>query len=204
MKRRSPAFAVLLGSVASILVSSAEAADLTTPPPDPVFVAPAPVPAASPFGILSEVRIGASAHGIPKREVGSVDVNGEILTVKPYTLNTAWDYLIPRFHVGGDLNTAGKTSQVYAGLTWQFPIYARFFGEATFGGEANDGHTGFIVPAGYAAVGTHVMFRESGSIGYHLTEHWNILATIEHSSNAGLAKRNQGITNVGGRLGYAF
>ena len=204
MVRHVSGAAVLVGCALSSVALSARAADLTTPPPAPVFVAPAPVAVSSPFGILSEVRIGASAHGIPKREVGSADINGEILTVKPYTFGNAWDYLVPRFHVGGDLNTAGKTSQAYAGLTWQFPIYARFFGEATFGGEYNDGNTSFVVPAGYAAVGTHVMFRESGSIGYHLTEHWNIMATIEHSSNAGLAKRNQGITNVGGRLAYVF
>ena len=186
------------------VAAPADAADLTSPPPAPVFIAPAPAVVSSPFGILSEVRIGASDHGVPKREAGTVDVNGEVLTVKPYTFGNAWDYLVPRFHVGGDLNIAGKTSQVYAGVTWQVPIFGRFFGEATFGGEYNDGHTGLVVPAGYAAVGSNVMFRESGSIGYHLTEHWNIMATIEHSSNANLARRNQGITNIGGRLGYVF
>ena len=187
-------------------IPAALAADLTPPPPQPVFVAPVAPASTSPFGILSEVRGGVSAHGFPDAESGSVDVNGEVLSVKPYRLpgNSIWNYFIPRLHLGGDLNTAGKTSQVYGGVTWNFPIYERLFGELTFGGEVNDGHAGRIVPDGFNRVGCNELFRESGSVGYQLTEHWTVMATLEHSSNASLCFHNAGITNAGVRLGYVF
>jgi hypothetical protein len=30
------------------------------------------------------------------------------------------------------------------------------------------------------------------------------MATVEHMSNAGFCDQNRGLTNVGGRIGYAF
>ncbi len=56
-------------------------------------------------------------------------------------------------------------------------------------GEANDGHTGYFVPKEYSRVGCNAMFRESLGVGYKLTEHWNVMATLEHSSNAGFCKQ---------------
>ena len=202
MVRRRSGFVPLLGWALSSVALPAAAADLTAPPPPPTFVAPAP--AASPYGILSEARLGLLAHGVYTHEFGSVDVNGELLTVRPYSFGNAWDYLIPKFHLGGDLNTVGRTSDVYAGITWQFPLFYRFFGELTFGGSYNDGHTGLVVPTEYSRVGCHELFRESASVGYHLSEHWNIMAIAEHNSNAGLCKHNEGLTNIGARLGYVF
>ena len=202
MVRSRSRTAVLLAWALSTVAFSARAADLTVAPSPPTFVAPAPV--SSPYGILSEARFGLLAHGVYTHEFGSVDVNGELLSVRPYTFGTAWDDLIPKFHLGGDLNTDGRTSEVYAGITWQFPLYQRFFGELTFGGSYNDGHTGLVVPPEYSRVGCHELFRESASLGYHLTEHWNIMAIAEHNSNAGLCKHNEGLTNIGARLGYGF
>ena len=182
---------------------SALAADLTAPPPPPVFVPRQPV-GPSPFGILSEVRFGALAHGLFDVESGTVDVTGEVLTIKPYHTTGLWDYFIPRFHLGGDLNTDGKTSSVYGGVTWSFPVYERLFGELTFGGSLNDGETGRVIPSGFAHVGCNALFRESASVGYHLSDHWNVLATLSHESNASLCNHNAGITNVGAKLGYVF
>lgn len=196
-------FGAALICVLSGISIPAMAADLAQPAPLPVFVAP-PAVATSPFGILSEVRAGALAHGLFDVESGTIDVTGEVLSVKPYHLSGAWEYVIPRFHLGGDFNTDGKTSSVYGGVTWSFPLYDRLFGELTFGGALNDGKTGSVVPRGYARVGCNELFRESASIGYHLTEHWNVLATLSHESNASLCNHNAGITNVGGKLGYVF
>lgn len=202
VRRGSGLLAALL--LTGAIITPAMAADLTAPPPPPVFVPPAPQPA-SPYGILSEARFGLLAHGVANHEWGSVDINGELLSVKPVTLATGWaNYFIPRFHVGGDLNTAGRTNDVYTGLTWTFPIYGRLFGEATFGGSYNDGHTGFVVPKDYSRVGCHTLFRESVSLGYHIDDHWNVMALAEHDSNAGLCKHNEGLTNIGLRLGYVF
>jgi len=54
------------------------------------------------------------------------------------------------------------------------------------------------------ALGCHVLFRESASLGFNLTESWRIMGTIEHNSNAGLCDFNRGLTNAGVRLGYKF
>ena len=199
--RALTAAAVACGAASPVL-----AADLPArTAPLPTFVAPAPV-APSPYGILSEVRFGVLAHGIDEHESGTVDVNGEMLFVKPTHLQGAWDYLIPRFHLGGNLNTAGRTSDVYGGVTWQFPIYSRFFGELGFGGDLNDGNTSKVFPKGNTdiRVGCVANFRESASLGYHLDEHWNAMAFAEHASNAGLCAHNEGITAIGGRVGYVF
>ena len=183
------------------------ASDLpAVPAPLPTFVAAAPV-VASPYGILSEARFGVLAHGVDEHEFGTVDVNGEVLFNKVYRLQSAWDYLIPRFHLGGNLNTAGRTSDVYGGVTWQFPIYGRFFGELGFGGDLNDGDTRKVFPKTGNTdirVGCVANFRESASIGYHLDDHWNLMGFAEHASNAGFCAHNEGITAIGARVGYVF
>ncbi len=188
-------------------LSPALAADLPArTAPLPTFVAPAPV-VSSPYGILSEARFGVLAHGVDEHEFGTVDVNGEVLFIKPTHLQGAWDYLVPRFHLGGNLNTSGRTSDVYGGVTWQFPIYNRFFGELGFGGDLNDGDTRKVFPKfgnNDIRVGCVANFRESASLGYHLDEHWNVMAFAEHASNAGLCAHNEGITAMGARIGYAF
>ena len=205
MMRRRDGRALVVGLLLCGSVLPAAAADLPTPTLPPNYVMPAPLVPSSPYGILSEARFGLLAHSIDEHEFGSVDVNGELLTVKPTHLNGAWDYLIPRFHLGGTLNTAGGTSDVYGGVTWQFPIYQRIFGEVTFGGSANDGNADRVITnTTDNRVGCHVMFRESGSIGYHLTEHWNVMVLAEHISNAGFCLHNEGVTNMGARLGYVF
>jgi hypothetical protein len=54
------------------------------------------------------------------------------------------------------------------------------------------------------ALGCHVLFRESASIGFDVTETWRIMGTVEHHSNAGLCDENRGLTNAGVRIGYKF
>ncbi len=202
--RRRYGRALVAGLLLGGSILPAVAADLPTPTLPPNYVMPAPLVPSSPYGILSEARFGLLAHSIDEHEFGSVDVNGELLTVKPTHLQGAWDYLVPRFHLGGNLNTAGKTSDVYTGLTWTFPIFRQVFGEITLGGSYNDGHTQFVPPPGYYAVGCHLMFRESATLGYQISDHWSVMATAEHISNDHLCARNAGITNFGGRLGYTF
>ncbi len=197
---------IAAGALLATASVPAVAADLPArTAPLPTFAAPSPF-VASPYGLLSEVRLGVLAHGIDEHEFGTVDVNGEILFVKPYHVAGAWDYLIPRFHLGGNVNTSGRTSDVYGGVTWQFPIYARFFGELGFGGDLNDGDTRLVFPKGNTdiRVGCVANFRESASLGYHLDDHWNLMAFAEHASNAGLCAHNEGITAIGARVGYVF
>jgi lipid A 3-O-deacylase len=171
------------------------------------FPAPPPVAERPPSAVypVSEVRLGAFAHDPESPEGGSADLNGEVLFVKPFTsTDPLWNALIPRPHVGGTANFAGKTSQAYAGLTWDYDVTQKVFVEGTFGGSVNDGHAGMIVPPGFNAMGCNESFRESGSLGYRFTENWSLMGTVEHMSNAGLCDRNRGLTNFGARVGYTF
>ena len=54
------------------------------------------------------------------------------------------------------------------------------------------------------ALGCHVLFHETATIGFNITENWRVMGTIEHSSNAGLCDFNRGLTNAGVRIGYKF
>jgi lipid A 3-O-deacylase len=54
------------------------------------------------------------------------------------------------------------------------------------------------------SLGCHQLFHIGVSGGYRLGEGWTVLLTWEHLSNAGLCVRNQGINNVGAKIGFAF
>ena len=48
-------------------------------------------------------------------------------------------------------------------------------------------------------------FRESGGFGYQFSEHWDVIANIEHISHASLCTHiNPGLTQIGARIGYRF
>jgi lipid A 3-O-deacylase len=154
---------------------------------------------------VSEVRLGALAHDPLSPERGSADVSGEVLFAKPFTSSDPlYNALLPRPDIGFSANTGGKTSAAYAGVAWDYNITNRIFGEAGFGGSVNNGHGGLNPPVGHSAIGCNELFRESGTLGYRLTQNWSVMATVEHMSNAGLCDRNRGITNEGVKVGYSF
>jgi lipid A 3-O-deacylase len=187
----------LLVLSAALFAGDGMAADLAPAPTS------APVHKAA-FGFLSEARLGVFAHDPWSPESGSVDINGELLSVKPFALGTGWDVAVPRLHLGASVNTQGKTSNVYAGFTWSLDLTTALFIEASLGGAVNNGATGTYVPADMNAVGCHASFRESASLGFRLTDQISLMGTVEHYSNGGICDRNRGVTNVGVRLGYSF
>lgn len=193
----------LIGGAAAavLLTQGAFAADIGYPSS---FGSPvAPIGQSPSF--LSEVRLGTFAHDPASPESGSADLNGEILFAKPFSMpNSPWDFLLPRPMIGGTLNFVGKTSQVYAGLTWTYDITKSIFVEASFGGALTNGKTGDVVPPGHNAMGCKANFHESASLGYRFNANWSIMGTVEHTSNAGLCTQNRGLTNYGARIGYTF
>ncbi|MEP2706568.1 MAG: acyloxyacyl hydrolase [Roseibium sp.] len=156
-------------------------------------------------GPRHELRGGVMYHDTMNRESG-VDLNAEYLS-----RFAAFQFTIPgvnmrtalRPHFGGSLNTAGDTSFVYGGYSLTIDVTKRFFIEGSFGGMA---HNGVHVSSDGSrlSLGCNVMFREAASLGFRITDHWNVSAMIEHGSNAGKCEANNGITNAGIRLGYAF
>ena len=132
------------------------------------------------------------------------DANVELLFT-PFELGD-WNWIGEiRPHVGGTFNFGGLESQVYAGLSWTHHIAGGpVFIEASFGGAIHNGAlTGAVAPA--RNLGCQALFRESGSLGYDITEQASIMLTVEHSSHAGLCGANNvGITNLGVRAGWKF
>ena len=173
----------------------AHAADAMTAPA-------APMAEMTPDPIVNELRLGLFAHDPDSREGGSVDINGEILFAKPFTAQGYLDLLLPRPHVGATVNTAGRTSALYAGATWQLPVTEWFFVEASFGGGVHNGSEEGTDDM--SALGCSPLFRESFSAGVILGSAWTVMGTIDHMSNAGLCDENRGLTNFGMRVGYRF
>jgi lipid A 3-O-deacylase len=160
-------------------------------------------PAGAQESIFSEVRGGVYAHDISfwsfHRENGA-DVNAELLFVSPDFLDVVWS---PRPHVGATVNTDGKTSFVYGGLTWEYDLPADFFVDGSLGLAAHNGKLDTNDPD-RKSLGSPVLFRVGAALGYNLTEKVNVSIQFEHMSNAYIANPNEGMDNAGLRLGYRF
>jgi lipid A 3-O-deacylase len=157
-----------------------------------------------PFWAIDEVRAGVFDHGL-EDNVGDrgVGVSAEVLGGRlpgSYGNSVLDMFLTPRPHIGTMLGF-GKTDELYWGVTWDAKLFGPTFAEATFGGAAHDGA---LDTRGESSYGCRVNFRESFSLGYAITEHWRLLATIDHMSNGNLCHPNHGLTNAGLKLGYGF
>lgn len=149
-----------------------------------------------------ELRLGMLGHdvGVFGGEVEQgPDINAEVLFDSPAILDIVGS---PRPHVGVSLNTHGYTSQAYAGLTWGWDLPSSLFIEFSLGGAVHNGETDPV--PGHKALGSHVLFRESLSIGVRLNENLSVSLMLDHISNANLADYNEGLDNLGIRFGYRF
>ena len=133
---------------------------------------PPAVSSAAPFGSSDidanryELRLGAFAHGVGSVENGTVDLNPELVFPRlPFGQSNWWNILVPRPHVGAMLNLDGRTSSVYAGALWTFPLPHHFFAELFLDGEA---HNGYLTdaPPGHSDLGCRYLFHDGGSLGY--------------------------------------
>ncbi len=169
--------------------------------------------------IIDEARLGAAIHaldfngGEPAVEDG-VNISGEILFASPGVFRYI---LSPRPFVHGSLNTVGDTSFYGAGLAWeQHFLGDRFMGEIDFGIARHDGvleppplgdPRRDAVIADHALLGSRYLFRVAVAGGVKLGERWRAQVFYEHLSNGqilGDGPHNQGLDNLGVRLGYRF
>ncbi|SDA25914.1 Lipid A 3-O-deacylase (PagL) [Methylobacterium sp. UNC378MF] len=205
----APSRLCLFGILTGAAILPASAADV---PPPAAYAAPV-----QPLSIVSEIRIGGAVQDPGSAEgklpgFSKANVNGEILFAKPVlSMDPFWQAFVPRPTVGGSYNTGGRTSYAYLGATWTLEVFPetfnrRVFLDGFFGGVAHNGWTGpkAETPYGFNTLGCSPMFREAAALGFRLTEHWSIMATVEHMSNAGLCANNRGLTNYGGKIGYTF
>ncbi len=161
------------------------------------------------FSIFDEVRLGTVFPVQPSDDSGVI-ISGQLYFrefVRPFQNYWANTLLRPRIHVGGNLATGDDPiNQIYAGLTWHFPVYDQFFFEASFGGTLHDGP--LESPGNGLDLGCHLLFRESIAVGVDVGQHWRFLASADHSSHADLCDDgkagNSGITHAGVYAGYRF
>jgi lipid A 3-O-deacylase len=169
-----------------------------------------PNPSTAPGQIIDEIKLGSLGHDVAflgdNIEHGP-DVNIEMLFTSPDLLSVIGS---PRPHIGADINTAGQTSNAYAGLSWGVSVIQNLFrpddfifAQGSLGGAYQDGYTG-PAPRGRKDLGSPVLFRESVEIGYQVTPTISLSALLDHISNANLASHNAGITSAGGRIGFKF
>jgi lipid A 3-O-deacylase len=164
----------------------------------------APSRAEAAMGILDEAKLGLLDHDISiggeHREPG-VDGNAELLFVSPSFLAPIF---APRPDIGVTINSAGKNSYAYAGLTW----LARFgdaFADLGLGGAIHDGPDQVSqFTTDHKGLGTRLLFHESAELGYRFSPTWTAAIFLDHVSNADASGHNPGLTNLGARIGYSF
>ena len=163
------------------------------------------------FGVLAH-----DVHFLGGKE-GGVDLNPEIILQSPiadaWAAGLPWylHWMVqPRPTLGGEFNTSGFTNQYYFGATWTWQLASNVlkpddgitFG-IFFGPSFNDGQIVATKP-NRKSLGSNVLFRESLELGYRITPVYQISAYVDHVSNAGLARFNQSLNEVGGRFGVRF
>jgi len=163
-------------------------------------------------GGIDEVRIGAFAQGeggwAPAKEQG-VGINIEALFAAPGFLRVLG---APRPHIGASIATdSDATSQIYAGLEWKAHLARRLFVAGSLGGAVHNGETDAFDPAvdiprlnNTQFFGCRALFRLGADIGVDLTDRVSASVHWDHISNAGLCVNNEGLDNLGIRLGYRF
>jgi hypothetical protein len=210
---------VALAAVLSL--GLAQGADLLPAPPPPAAPPPlaSPPPPLVPPGLYDpyriELRFGGFAHGVGGSEKGTFDLSPELVMPRlPFFQSQWWNVFVPRPHVGANANLEGRTSALYAGALWSFPLPYRTFFEIFVDGAI---HNGFQnnAPLGRSGLGCPALFHVGGSFGYAITDHWTVMATFDHLSNGHYIfgincagnigpTPNPGINNWGGKIGYAF
>jgi hypothetical protein len=166
-----------------------------------------------------EVKFGVLAHdaGFLGGKEHGVDLNPELIMPSPVT--DAWTASLPGYlrwmvqprpTFGFEANTSRYTNQFYFGTTWTWQFCSNILqpgdgitGGIFFGGAANDGEIVSNKPD-RKNLGSHLLFREALELGYRINPVWQISAYIDHVSNAGTARYNQSINDVGARVGVRF
>jgi lipid A 3-O-deacylase len=169
-------------------------------------------------GIVSEIRAGLLAHDLPilgPQQEHGVDINTELLFVSPVSAQAVsgiapaarWLFR-PRPQVGVTGNLSHYTSQAYLGFDWTLPAVRglirrndRLLFDIGFGGAINNDPT---LPSviNRAHLGSNLLFHPNLQIGYGIGTHYTVALYYEHSSNANLAKVNDGLNNIGFRLAH--
>lgn len=167
----------------------------------------APLPSASAAdGIFDELRFGGAVSIEPHDNHEHGGFVSAMALFDPWDRDAASGWraaATPRLHVGGDIATEGEANQIYAGFSWTADLTSYLFVEGGLGGTLHDGKLDEDHTPG-PKLGSAILFHEYLALGINLDPHWRVIANIEHSSNAGLADPNSGLSRTGVMIGYKF
>jgi outer membrane immunogenic protein len=160
----------------------------------------------SDFPWLDEVRAGVTSSAS-----NELSASGELQALfsplrpiaNPYNSNWAWLFS-PRPLIGASISLEGKTSEAYAGLAWNLPIYGPYFVELSAGGLVHDQNLNQSYSDRPSPLSTRFLFREAIAIGYEINANWRVLAFLDHASNGDLGYRNEAVNRFGLLLGKKF
>jgi hypothetical protein len=138
-------------------------------------------------------------------DAGNLDtISFDVLFRSPDIGAFAW-LGAPRPVVGIDLNLRHE-SMIHAALNWHVDVpKSRLFLEGELGGALTDAAPSGATPP-FRNVGCSELFYWSINLGYRIDDHWDVMATEQHASQAGLCgdHLNQGVNYDGIRIGYRF
>ncbi len=153
------------------------------------------------WAAISEFRGGILAHdavpSLTHKELGA-DINIELLFHSPDFLGVIGS---PRPHVGFAVNTGGDTSQLYAGLTWEWDFWRNMFASLALGGTIHDGELD-VRSNDKKELGCRVLFRSAVELGYRFRQRHALSLYIDQISNLGICDQNEGLGLLGIRYGY--
>ena len=170
------------------------------------------------------ITYGQLKLGILKHDVSffggvepGIDINPEVIFPSP--IPDSWAAAVPEYlrfavqprpTVGAALNTAGATNQAYFGATWTWLLASNLLSSGDgvtfgifFGPGFNDGEIRPTRP-NRKALGSNILFREAIEFGYRITPQIELSLYVDHVSNAGFARYNQSLNEVGGRIGIRY
>ncbi len=167
----------------------------------------------------AEVHAGVMLHNICVTNCKNADKEGgpsvelQVSFDSPEFLNWA---LSPQPYVMASLNTAGDTSFAGVGLEWRWDFAPGWALEPGLGYVVHDGKIENPYPNGtpeaaafaeeHVQLGSRDLFRTSLALTRDLPGPWEIQVQYEHLSHGQIlgSGRNQGIDEIGIRIGYRF
>ncbi|MDB5409836.1 MAG: lipid 3-O-deacylase [Rhodospirillales bacterium] len=162
--------------------------------------------------IVDHASIGYLAHDVSglwsgfRIERAATALNFDVVFA-PH-LDVLWGTIRPA--VGGTVTLGDGTSYGYADARYEITgPFATFFGVG-LGFAVHDGafdRTRFVPPGGHddKALGSRVLFHVPLEVGVTVAERVRLSAYFEHVSNGWLGTDvNEGMDNVGARIGYKF